>query len=126
MAGFVKVLCAVCAGIIAMMPAFAQQLQDPTRPPVIMGQDAEAVAQGPVLQSVLIAPDRRMAIISGQTVKLGDRFNGATLISVSETQVVLRNGHELQTLKLFPDVDKHRTSAKAESQSAVGKTHRKQ
>jgi MSHA biogenesis protein MshK len=132
MAGFVKVLrhaaaiSAACACALVIAPALAQQLQDPTRPPSAIGQEAGAIAEGPVLQSVLIAPDRKVAIISGQSVKLGGQFNGAKLISISETQVVLRNGTELQTLKLFPDIDKHRSSAKAESSSSVGKTHRKQ
>ena len=131
MAGSVKarahvaILAAVfCGGIAA--PAFAQQLQDPTRPPASMGQAADAVAEGPVLQSVLIGPDRKVAIISGQALRLGERFNGARLVSITDTQVVLRNGGEVQTLKLFPDIDKHRASVKAESGVAVDKTHRKQ
>ena len=88
--------------------ALAQTLSDPTRPPTIMietARNSEMIA-GPVLQSVLIAPHRRVAIISGQTVALNEKYGEQTLIKMSETEVVLRNGKEFQTLKLFPDFDK--------------------
>jgi MSHA biogenesis protein MshK len=86
----------------------AQTLSDPTRPPAMViepSTNAEIFA-GPVLQSVLIAPNRHVAIISGQTVALNGKYGEQTLIKMSETEVVLRNGKELQTLKLFPDFDK--------------------
>jgi MSHA biogenesis protein MshK len=86
----------------------AQTLSDPTRPPTVTGEystNAE-VFTGPVLQSILIAPKRHLAIISGQTVALNGKYGEQTLVKVSETEVVLRNGKELQTLKLFPDFDK--------------------
>ncbi len=88
--------------------ALAQNLLDPTRPPSVLSEvfvDSE-VFTGPVLQSILIAPNRHVAIISGQTVALNGKYGEQTLIKMSETEVVLRNGKELQTLKLFPDFDK--------------------
>lgn len=86
----------------------AQTLSDPTRPPTVAGEPSASTAifTGPVLQSILIAPKRQLAIISGQTVALNGKYGEQTLIKVSETEVVLRNGKELQTLKLFPDLDK--------------------
>lgn len=61
---------------------------------------------GPVLQSVLIGPKRRAAIISGEAVELGGKYQGAKLIQVSEGEAVLKTEQGLQTLKLFPQVDK--------------------
>jgi MSHA biogenesis protein MshK len=119
-------LLGLCASFLLLAPATAQQLRDPTRPPTQIEEGEGAVSEGPVLQSVLIAPDRKVAIISGQAVKLGEQFNGARVVSISETQVVLRSGTEVQTLKLFPDIDKQRSSAKTGAPSATGKTHRKQ
>lgn len=86
----------------------AQTLADPTRPPnMVMEPSTNAeIFTGPVLQSVLISPNRRVAIISGQTVALNGKYGEQTLIKVTETEVVLSNGKELQTLKLFPDFDK--------------------
>lgn len=88
--------------------ALAQSLPDPTRPPALLIQtsnDPETVS-GPVLQAILIAPNRHVAIISGQTVELNGKYGDQTLVRISETEVVLRNGNELLTLKLFPDFEK--------------------
>ncbi|NMM28403.1 MAG: MSHA biogenesis protein MshK [Glaciimonas sp.] len=88
--------------------AVAQTIPDPTRPPnSIDGAHAGAAASsvaGPVLQSILISPGRRMAIISGQTVQLHEKFADSRLIRIGETEVILRNGTTEQTLKLFPDI----------------------
>ena len=86
----------------------AQTLLDPTRPPAAMMDTSSnsEVISGPVLQSILIAPNRRVAIISGQTVALNGKYGEQTLIKMSETEVVLRNGKEFQTLKLFPEFNK--------------------
>jgi MSHA biogenesis protein MshK len=87
----------------------AQGLPDPTRPPAMVEsaseQDASA-SSGPVLQSVLISPTRRIATINGQALKPGDKFGEARVMKITENEVVLRNGQEMQTLKLFPQVEK--------------------
>jgi hypothetical protein len=59
-----------------------------------------------VLQSVLIFPDTRSAIISGEHVLLGQKIGGQRLVKVGEAEVVLLNGASRRTLKLFPSVDK--------------------
>ncbi|MES2048536.1 MAG: hypothetical protein V4447_09055 [Pseudomonadota bacterium] len=104
------ILVAGCASFSVTFSAalMAQSLADPTRPPnmVIEPSTNAEIFTGPVLQSVLIAPNRHLAIISGQTVALNGKYGKQTLIKMSETEVVLRNGKELQTLKLFPDFDK--------------------
>ncbi len=91
--------------------AAAQQLADPTRPALagnaVAGADGNLEeSAGPVLQSILIAPHRHVAIISGQTVALNGKYGKQTLIRMSETEVVLGNGRTLQTLTLFPDFNK--------------------
>ncbi len=92
---------------------FAQALPDPTRPPSALNtvQEADAVASeaGPALQSVILSSDRKIAIINGQAVKQGDKYGEARVIKITETEVVLRNGNEMQTLKLFPSIEKKRT-----------------
>jgi MSHA biogenesis protein MshK len=79
---------------------------DPTRPPNLAPASEAAVAGGPRLESVLIAPDRRIAIISGQRVQMGDRFGGGHVVRITDTEVVIRSGQATQTLRLFPEVDK--------------------
>ena len=108
--GNVMIARAICMLMctIVMVDARAQTLSDPTRPPTIMmdtSSNAEVIS-GPVLQSILIAPNRHVAIISGHTVALNGKYGEQTLIKISETEVILRNGKELQRLKLFPDFDK--------------------
>ena len=92
--------------------AFAQTLVDPTQPPPESRQfapgasDASPVSTGPQLQSVLIGTrGREVAVIDGQTVRLGEKFNGAVLVKVSKNQVVLQNGRDKQVLTLFPDAE---------------------
>ena len=84
-------------------------MRDPTRPPAALfaSQEREPVDVGPVLQSVSLASGRRSAIISGQRVKPGSKIGEARVISINETEVVLKTGNSLQKLKLFPDVEKH-------------------
>ena len=90
-------------------------LSDPTRPPQVW-LDAQPKAPGtpaileqatvPRLQSLLIGPSRRYAIIEGQVVGVGDRFKDARVVAVRPTEVVLRSERGTQTLKLFSDVEK--------------------
>ncbi|MGZ3237429.1 MAG: MSHA biogenesis protein MshK [Burkholderiaceae bacterium] len=97
---------------IAASSVHAEQLRDPTRPADMLGRgQSEVAASGPVLQSVLISPQRRIAIISGKTFRVGDKFGDSHVVSISETEVVLQNGKAQQTLKLFPDVHKRLTSS---------------
>lgn len=96
--------------------ACAQTLVDPTQPPASLGTRAEpnasSTAAGPELQSVLISPSRRVAIINGQSVKLGEKFGEFKVVKIGETEVVLRNGQDVQVLKLFPNVQKSITSGR--------------
>lgn len=81
--------------------------RDPTRPPsILFAPVGAAETGGPVLQSVRISPGQRSAIISGEQVRLGDKFGGARVIKINETEVVLKSRDGLQTLKLFPDAEK--------------------
>ncbi len=88
--------------------ARAQLLSDPTRPPGIPLSEgaAEASTAVPRLQSILISPMRKLAVINGQTVPLGGRIGDATLLAISETSVTLRRGAHLEILRLLPDVAK--------------------
>lgn len=95
----------------------AQVLNDPTRPPVSIGTAADPAADKPKaepeLQSILISPTRRVAVIDGQTVALGEKFGEARVVRITEGEVVLRNGQDLQVLKLFPKFEKHRKSERS-------------
>lgn len=86
----------------------AELLPDPTRPAIEAGPAGEPIKtqSGPVLQAVKISPQRRSAIISGQSLALGERFGALKLVGVSEGEVVLQGPDGRQTLKFFPGVEK--------------------
>ncbi|MCC7484205.1 MAG: hypothetical protein IT529_04375 [Burkholderiales bacterium] len=99
----------LCAALGLPGAAWSQAMADPTRPPpgYAAGEaDTGAAAGGPVLQSVMISPSGSAAIISGEMVRIGQKFGDSVLVKVAETEVVLRGAGGLQVLKLHPGVDK--------------------
>jgi MSHA biogenesis protein MshK len=104
----------------------AETLPDPTRPPAFLfapvdgeAAAAEAAKGGLVLQSVLIAPGRRTAIIGGRHVTIGERLGDFTLVRVDETEVQLRGPEGSRTLKLFPDSEKRLARAAVATQGTA-------
>lgn len=98
---------AVLLAVSATAGAQAPALEDPTRPPpearlvLPAGADTPAVASGPQLQSVLIGNHgRQVAVIDGQTLRIGDKIGGATLVKVARDRVELQRGRSRQVLKL--------------------------
>lgn len=94
---------------LACPAAQAAPFADPTQPPGAVAGGAESAAgaaEGPRLQSVLISPNRRVAVIGGQTVHQGGMYGEARVLRITEGEVVLQIGQERQTLRLIPDVEK--------------------
>ena len=113
MSAFVRHSClagALSALALAAWPGHAQTLSDPTQPPPESrllapgAADAPVASAGPQLQSILIGTrGREVAVIDGQTLRKGDKINGAVLVKIGKNQVVLQHGREKQVLTLFPD-----------------------
>ncbi|MGE5651234.1 MAG: MSHA biogenesis protein MshK [Bacillota bacterium] len=105
----------------AALPAHAQELSDPTRPAtavdVAPGTGAQAAA--PLLQSILISGTRREAIIGAQLVRVGDRYGDALVAQILEDRVVLRNEKGMQTLRLFPGIEKRAVAVRGGFGAAV-------
>lgn len=101
-----------------------QSMSDPTRPPggidpnTGIASPSVSSGGGLVLQSVLISPQRRLAVIGGETVKLGSRIGGAVVVKIEEGQVTLREGQELKKLKLYAGFEKHVANDAASANSA--------
>lgn len=109
--------CLACAA--ALVPASllgAETMTDPTRPPLsISAPDGRVETTGrPVLQSIIIAGQRRSAVIDGQRVDLHGRFGDAEVVQITESDVVLRSPGGTEILKLYPGVEKavRRTEAR--------------
>lgn len=105
----------LCAGLIVglgSIPAIgmAERLVDPTRPHASLSApvspEAESANAGPRLQSILISAQRRVAIINGATVRVGDMFEDARVVRIAETEVILRAGNEVRILRMYPDLVK--------------------
>lgn len=92
--------------------ATAETLPDPTRPAINLygsrtGGSAvmrrNAAKRG--LQSIIISPQYRAAIIDGKTVRQGDKYGNSRLVEVRENSVVLQNAQGRRVLELFPRVN---------------------
>lgn len=119
-------------GFLFSVVCFAEEFQDPTRPPVEIGalpsgRPAIPVGQSVAqesngLQTIIISPGRRAAIIYGHEVELGGKLGNATLVDVNESGVVLesgRSGRNRRVLPLFPGVQMNmRASSQAVPESA--------
>lgn len=101
-----KVRMVFAAAVLLAARTHAQDLQDPTRPPARLlagAAGAAAVSNEPQLQSVLIAREpggRRVAVIDGETVRLGETFRGARVVRMTQSEVELMRGRERRVLKL--------------------------
>ena len=102
-----KLLLSVSCGMFLLMmehDAHADGLKDPTQPPASLSAETtheNGQATGPVLQSVMLGSQYRAAIINGQKVMLGGKYENATLIRINEREAVLRNSDmSTQTLAM--------------------------
>lgn len=105
---------ALCVALLPPGTALAQITTDPTRPPI---ETVAEVPQGAVvnqLQSVMISPTRKAAIINGVAVELGQKYGDAVLMTVAEDSVVLKSGESRQVLRLHPAVEKKVEIVRAE------------
>jgi MSHA biogenesis protein MshK len=97
------------AALLAAFVAFGVQaapFADPFSPPKQMERaPAEGAANAPAasrLESVLIAPDRRIAVIDGRQYLEGERFADGRVLRISESEVVIRHPGRDEKLALFP------------------------
>jgi len=114
-----SVLLHLAAALLSAVPlsqaAQAQPLVDPTRPPNVSasqaaGPAAGEAAPGPLrVESILIAPGRRLAVVGGRTVSVGGKLDDATVVEIAETHVLLRQGAEMKRLPLYPGVERKPT-----------------
>ncbi|WP_235189758.1 hypothetical protein [Methylotenera sp. L2L1] len=98
--------------------ALAETLKDPTQPPTAFYHQSSSslgdeLLSGPVLQSVILGSNYHAAIINGQKVMLGQKYDGATLIKLNEREAVLRNpDRSLKTLTMDYSIQKKILPAK--------------
>ncbi len=97
--------------IIALLcsPAFAaSKLRDPTRPLAVRTQRtavstataSAAPVVPPALQMVLVGGGRRIAVIDGELLNIGDEIRGLKLLQIHDESVVLNTPQGPRTLPL--------------------------
>jgi hypothetical protein len=99
-------------GLTAMTAAGAADpfanIPDPTRPSGWHDGGGSTVNQGLVLQATTISASRRIAVINGQRLAVGDRVQGATVVEVQPFQVRLQRAGRDITLRLTPPLAKEK------------------
>jgi MSHA biogenesis protein MshK len=110
--------------------AAAEPLPDPTRPSIDLNSSGaagvadvvpdEAAPRG--LQSTIISPEYRAAIINGETVNLGGKYGDSRLVEVRENSVVLQNAQGRRVLELFPKVSIKKNEVAQHESGAQEKT----
>jgi MSHA biogenesis protein MshK len=91
---------------VGFISASALAQVDPMRPPDAPDAVAPADVDRSVLKSILISPQRTEALIGDKVVRVGERIGNAHVVKISESEVILRDENGLQTLKLFPGIEK--------------------
>ncbi len=92
--------------LILLLPQYVSSQQvDPTKPFGAVasgGRDKKDTAL--VLQSVIQSNNHKKAIINGQVLNIGDKYNGFELIAINANGVVLDSPQGRMELSLFSGV----------------------
>jgi MSHA biogenesis protein MshK len=101
---FKSVLVVLLLGLCAV----AQAALDPTQPPaeVFTASASASAPAAPVLQSIVRGGRQSLAVINGQTLKVGDELDGAKLRAIYAHSVVLERQGQQQVLRLVEPIMK--------------------
>lgn len=93
--------------VLLLMPTGVwATLPDPTAPPAAVSQDAAASAPAVSLTAIKRSGKHRVAVIGGQEIGVGGRYEDARVVRITENEVVLRRGDETTVLTLYPHIEK--------------------
>ena len=119
-------------GILIPGVVAAQVTHDPTRPPADFMTRAEGVegdtAQAGGGQIIILSPGRRQVTIGGETARPGGKLGNGLLVEASDSEVVTRNGAQLERSSLYGNVRKETVpprTADSRRQSSTGAVVRK-
>lgn len=89
----------ITLALLLAVPAVAQSLHDPMRPPVPVHASTVS-APPPTLSAVIGTPGDQVAIFNGQIVHTGDLVGGYTIVNIFEDRVTFRHAGSTQTVYL--------------------------
>lgn len=103
----------------------AEELKDPTRPPLISSAKAgpmkTEITSG-VLHSIRLDRRGNLALISGALVKVGDEVGKARVKAIRSNEVVLSTDSGDRVLKLYPAVNIHPHQHMTDSKSRLARS----
>ena len=106
MKGILRKLAAMLATSLvagAVVAAEMGDLPDPTNP---AGHATGASSSG--VQSILITPRYKQAVIHGRTLRVGDRVGDAVIVDIQPYEVILDRGGRESRMRLVPRLDKQK------------------
>jgi hypothetical protein len=105
-----------CLAVLLLMslPAMADRLADPTRPPGPRAQATET-RSGIRVEAILNSDDRRLAIVNGKVVHAGDYVSGVRIEEILVDGVRYMRDGRSQVARLRPAAMSVRQEARAES-----------
>ena len=110
-----KLLLVLCT-LLSVLPIWANVLIDPTRPATKQKTTSSVHVGGAhrswTLESTLVAPNRRVAVINGKLVSEGESVEGALIIKIRKLEVLIQTPSRRMTLMLLPDIVKQQPKDK--------------
>ena len=88
---------------VAAVAAEMDDFPDPTNP---AGYATGASPSG--VQSILITPRYKQAVIHGRTLRVGDRVGDAVIVDIQPYEVILNRGGRESRMRLVPRLDKQK------------------
>lgn len=101
----------------AQAQAPARPLVDPMRPADLSEATAsrETRVSEPGVRIILTSPERKLAVIDGKVVSVGDQVRGGTLVGLTDSAAVLRKDGSRDVLLMHPAIDKRPPSGAPEN-----------
>lgn len=62
-------------------------------PPPAAAPPAVVEAPEPVVDAILFSPERRLAIVNGRSVGIGDRIDGSIIVDITRDAILVRDDH---------------------------------
>lgn len=102
-------LFAVAAALFSSVAA--AELKDPTRPSYILADSVPGVATSALrVNAIFISGERRIAIISGRRLRVGETIDGATISQIEQDRVSFVRGEEVFTVSLLSGSSRNEVS----------------
>ena len=67
----------------------AEELRDPTRPHTYKVERSVEGVPSFAVNAIFVSSDRKLAIVNGERVRIGDSVGGATVVDIRKEQVTL-------------------------------------